>query len=295
MIKIILVIVFIYLFFLLPELRYSMFHLPKVSYNCFRDIRNWFKYKRYNEFTGFGKMVMYVADDKQPFGSGKSLNLVRAANNIYNQYNNLPVWSESEKKFVKQKIQIVSNVQLYGIPYIPFVSERQIIDLKTEENVITIFLLDEVGTCFNSRDWKTNLTEDLLNSLLQQRKHKIAIWGTVQDFSLMDATMRKLTTYVYTCRKRWRFLVLKEYYAKDIERAQYNSTIVQQNKTLCRWATDKLYNSYSTNQIVEKLKKDTASGKMLTNKEILESADGTAIDMAALTNVRRRYKKRVRK
>ena len=89
--------------------------------------------------------------------------------------------------------------------------------------------------------------------------------------------------------------MLKEYYAKDIERAQYNSTIVQQNKTLCRWATDKLYNSYSTNQIVEKLKKDTASGKMLTNKEILESADGTAIDMAALTNVRRRYKKRVRK
>ena len=61
------------------------------------------------------------------------------------------------------------------------------------------------------------------------------------------------------------------------------------------FATDKVYNSYDTNERVEKIVDAVQAGEMLTNEEILNHANGDTSDLSTVTNLRRKYKKRVRK
>lgn len=280
-----------------PCVRYSLVHPLLVVSNAVRDVYRFFRYKKYNEFKEFGKMTMYIACDKQPFGSGKTLNLVRYVVNTYNYYNGRMVWDAETKSFVPQEIRIFSNIKLLGIPYTPLVSEQQIVEASNlgQTNVVQLFVLDEMGSQWNNRNWKDNLTEDLLNAILQQRKSKIAIIGTVQDYSLFDATLRKLTTNVYECSKKWRFLLLKEFYAKDIERAGNNPDLITCRSSFVKFATDKLYHSYDTSEKVLKICKEIAAGNMLTNQEILLASASGEGDISTLTRIKRKYRKRAGK
>lgn len=282
---------------LYPEVRYTLLHLPIVLYNAIVDLYKFVKYKRYNEFKHYGRMLIYIANDRQPFGSGKTLSLVDYVRFVYNRYNGAIVWSKKRKAFVEQKIKVYSNVKLVGVPYIGLVSHRQIIDSADDEDdtCIKLFVIDELGTQFNNRDWKTNLSTDLLEAILQQRKSKIAILGTVQDWSLFDATLRKVSSICVQCSKKWRFVVNRNYYAKDMERAGYNTDLIKTCGVTCFFATDKVYNSYDTNERVDKLVKDIQNGEMLSNEEVLNCANGGSVELATLTNLKRRYRKRVRK
>lgn len=295
--KILLILGFIVLFYLFPILRYSVCHPVQVLRYAVVDLYEYIKYKKYNEFVEYGKMTMYIADDKQPFGSGKTLNLVRYVSGIYKQYNGKLVWDKDKQEFVPQEVKIYSNIKLLGIPFIPLVSEQQIIEASElgSSSTIHLFILDEMASQFNNRDWKKNLSEDLLNAILQQRKSKIAIIGTVQDYSLFDATLRKLCTSVFVCSKLWRFLTLKEYYAKDVERAQTNTDLIAIRSLFVRFATDSLYHSYDTSEKVSKIKKQIEEGALLSNEEILLAANGTPMELGSLTRINRKHRKRFRK
>lgn len=261
-----------------PILRYSVIHLPTVTFNAFIDIRKYIKFKRWNEFSGYGRMDIYIADDNQPFGSGKTLNMVKDAISIYKNYNDVDVYDFSSESWVKQYVHIISNLALYGVDYVKLESTSQITDLVNMEygsnNDIHIYLvlIDELGRIFNNRDWKTNLPSDLLGALLQQRKNRLIIKGTVQDFSLFDATLRKLSSVVYVCHKRWRFLVRDIYAATDLERSGYNLRMISSRGSGCGFATDRLYNSYNTNEVVSDLARNVVEGKQLTNYEVLQSS-----------------------
>lgn len=297
MIKFIVIAIAVIVFIMSPCLRYTIFHPVLVCVNAVKDLYRFFRYKKYNEFKDFGRMTMYIANDSQPFGSGKTLNLVRYVRNVYRHFNGKKVWDSKSKSFVPQVVKIYSNIKLIGIPYIPLTSEQQIIEASELESdyIVQLFVLDEMGSQWNNRNWKNNLTEDLLNSILQQRKSKIAIIGTVQDYSLFDATLRKLTTNVYECSKLWRFLTLREFYAKDIERAQNNTELIICRSKFIRFATDDLYNSYDTTEKVHKLAKDVADGNMLTNQEILLASSGDTPELGSLTHVKRKYRKNVKR
>lgn len=298
LLSVILVFVFFYLLVTNVKFRYTAFHLPTVCYNAFVDAYKYVRFKRWNEFSDYGRMDIYIADEEQPFGSGKTLNMVRSALSIYKNYNNVEVYDFDKMEWVTQHIHILSNLKLLGVPYVPLQSVQQIIDIANGHGVpddgnqhIYLVLIDELGRVFNNREWKNNISSDFLSALLQQRKNKIIIKGTVQDFSLFDATMRKVSAVAYSCSKTWRFLVLKKYFAKDIERAGFNTDLCEVRSVACHFADDRLYNSYDTNEVVKDIIKETQSGLRLTNEEILNASKNDA-DIATIRRLNRKFKRR---
>lgn len=275
---IILLIIMIILVVKSPVFRYSLTHLPQVTFHAFVDIRKYIKYGRWKECTSFGRMDIYIADDSKPFGSGKTLNMIHDAIAIYKQYNDVQIYDFDHETWVNQYVHIISNVELIGVPFVKLESTSQITDLVNmdyDDNIdvhIYLVIIDELGRIFNNRDWKNNLPSDLLGAILQQRKNRLLIKGTVQDFSLFDATLRKLSSVVYVCSKRWRFLVRDIYTASDIERSGYNLRILSPRGSMCGFATDKLYNSYNTNEVVSDLARNVVEGKQLSNYEVLQSS-----------------------
>lgn len=248
----------------------------------------------------FGTMNVYTADELQPFGSGKTLNMVASAYNIFHKYDDVDVFNFETMTFCKQYVHIYSNIKLQGLPYVPLTNTYQLINIATEDlyndgNIhIFVFLFDELGRIFNNREWKTNINNDMLGALLQQRKNRLVILGTVQDFSLFDATMRKLCTNVFVCTKKWRFLCLRKYFATDIERANFNTDIIRVREQFVRFATDKLYNSYDTTEVVANLEKEIISGQHLTNEEILNHSGDNSKDIRSLTRVGKRFRNKVK-
>lgn len=259
-------------------LRYTLTHLPQVAFNAFIDLRKYIKFGRWKECSGYGRMDIYIADDSRPFGSGKTLNMIHDAISIYKQYNDVQVYDFDSECWVNQYVHIISNVELVGIPFVKLESTTQITDLvnmEYDDNPdvhIYLVIIDELGRIFNNRDWKTNLPSDLLGAILQQRKNRLIIKGTVQDFSLFDATLRKLSSVVYVCQKKWRFLVRDIYTATDLERSGYNLRLLDPRGSMCGFATDKLYNSYNTNEVVSDLARSVIEGKQLSNYEVLQSS-----------------------
>ena len=259
--------------------QYTIMHPRQVISNAVIDLFRYIKYKEWNRLKDYGRFDVFIADERQPFGSGKTLNAVASVLSIYNRYNDVNVFDFARGEFVKQYVHIYSNIKLCSANYIHLYSTYQLIQIANGEGIpddgnehIFVFLIDELGRLFNNRDWKTNINSDFLGALLQQRKHHIIIKGTVQDYSLFDATMRKICTSVYSCSKKWRFLRLQEYYAKDLERANFNTALLQVRSQQCLFATDEVYNSYDTNEVVGNLIKEIEAGEHLNNQEILNHA-----------------------
>lgn len=296
MFKGLLIFVFIVVFFSWVEFRYVLLHFPLVAYNAVVDSYKYIKYKRWREYKDFGTMNHFIASDK-PFGSGKTLSLVDWLSSVYNTYNGLEVWNPDTKQWVTQHIKILSNITLYNIPYVPLTSEQQIINLKEIENSMDVYLvvLDEIGAEYNKRAWKVNLNSDMLDTILQQRKSRVAIIGTVQRFGHFDTLLRDLSTMVVACNKTWRIITQKYYYACDVERVQGNLSMLQPNYVRCRFSTDSLYNSYDTKERVSKLLKSIEDGEHVSNEEILLSSGREALSMDTLTRIRGKFKKRVSK
>ena len=302
MIKLILIILFFYFLITSVIFRFALFHPRLTGKNFLKDAFNWFKYKRWGELRDYGRMDVYIADERQPFGSGKTLNMVANAYNVYRQYNDVDIFNFKLGKWGKQYVHIYSNIELNGLPYIPLTNSYQLVQVVEKEDDdpddpdvhIYLFLFDELGRIFNSREWKTNLNSDMMGAILQPRKSHIIILGTVQDFSLFDATLRKICTNVYSCTKKWRFLALRHYYATDLERANFNPELIETRNVFVRFATDKLYNSYDTMQVVGDLKKEIASGERLSNQEILNASQNEK-ELGSLTRIGKRFRKQIRR
>jgi hypothetical protein len=138
------------------------------------------------------------------FGKGKTLTSVHIIANYYNRYQNKIVWCRRRKKFVRQKIRILSNVKFTDIEYEPLTSLQQIVDAASITNdiddalgtlTVTLVLIDEASAQLNSRKFKDNINPLLLNSILTCRHHNIAIYYTAQRSGHVDALMRQVTSY----------------------------------------------------------------------------------------------------
>ena len=87
-----------------------------------KDLYFWIKHKGYN-FYEAGLLNCYCAH----FGGGKTLSIVHYVTMIFNKYNNKMVWDRGRKKFVRQKIHVISNVDFKSIPYEPLASLSQVV------------------------------------------------------------------------------------------------------------------------------------------------------------------------
>lgn len=188
--------------------RIAVLHPFATLFNLIKDLPDYIIHKKWRNLKT-GKLICYVA----LFGKGKTLSAVHKVTSLYKKYNNKVVYDDLRGKWVTQRINIISNVDLIGTPYTPFVSLRQIVDVaetvraydeQHDTLTCTLVLGDEFSVQLNSRTFKTNIDPLFLNTLLTCRHHHISLYYTSQRFNHVDALLRQVTSRVISCDKQWR-------------------------------------------------------------------------------------------
>ena len=212
------------------------------------------------------------------FGKGKTLSAVGRVLYLYGKYNDKLVWDRDRKKFVTQKVKILSNVDILVLPYERLVSLEQLvrcaeknkeIDYQNDTLTITIALIDEMSVQLNSREFKKNINGQLLGTILCCRHYHMNIIGTAQRFGHTDALVRQVTQNVIECDKLWRLQRQYVYDAFTLENVSDVTKVAPLRKTGF-FVTDKYYNAYDTLAVVGQLVKDWENGNMITDEEILQ-------------------------
>ena len=202
---------------------------------------------------------------------------------------------------VLQKIHIISNVAFKDIPYEPLESLSQVvccayrnkkIDIQNNTRTVVLVVLDEASSQLNSRNFKSNIDPEFLNTLITTRHYHMSFYYTSQKFKLVDALMRSVTQTCINCKKVWRFMVQNYYDADEVEYAS-NPTLIKPIRRTGFFIKDKDYNAYDTLAVVDKLKKSVKDGDMMSEQEILEMRGQLNPDNDAITN--RSWKMRMRK
>lgn len=236
------------------------------------------------------------------FGLGKTLSLVHKVIGKYMRYNGKKVYDFRLKKWVTQRVIVISNVVL-SIPYQKFVSMKQIVDAgrqareydeEHDTRTITLVLGDEFSVQMNSREFKKNFNASLLNSILTCRHNHLSLYYSAQRFNHVDALLRQVTSYVVDCRKLWRFQRNYEYDAYEMEYAT-NPLLLRPLYKGCWFVCDEDYNAYDTMALVDNLTKSWEDGDMMSEEEILALQQNMPTDMDAVLKPSRKYVKAQRK
>lgn len=256
------------------------------------DVYKYIKYHQYHEMRT-GKLICYTA----LFGGGKTLSCVHHVIRLYDRYNNKKIYDPIRKKWVTQKVHIISNVDI-SRPFERFTSLSQIIrvaekfkDIDEENNTrtCTVVLGDEFSVQMNSRSFKTNIDPQFLNTLLTCRHHHIMLIYNAQRFNHVDKLLRDVTTTVIECQKIWRVCIQKTYDAWQLENCQDPTTIKPQARH--GWfITDQDYKNYDTLACVGNLIKSVKEGDMESEIEIINRLQPREIDVTEGKHRRRMEK-----
>lgn len=247
-------------------------NFPKVIYYGVKDIYSYVKEKRWRLCN-----VLGIHSFDGIFGTGKTLSCAHRARMIYHAYDGLRVFCPRQRKWVTQKINIVSNFEFKTIPFVPLESLQQVVDLSVSmkkfddehgTRTVTVVAIDEAGSELNSRDFKKNIDPYTLNAIVTCRHNNICIFWMCQRFHMADKLMRDVTSNVYSCKKIWRFEFLRVFDGWELENAT-NPDLLPCKRVDSFFITDDDYNAYDTYATVEKLKKNAEEGRMLSEDEIL--------------------------
>lgn len=277
--------------------RTLVFYLPFVLYYMFVDPFFYIYHKKYNDAPE-GKMYCYAAH----FGGGKTLSSVQYITHLYHRYNNKKVWDRERKKFVTQKIHIMSNVKFTTVPceelnavsqVVNNAMQNKVIDAENNTRTVLIALIDEASSEMNSRSFKDNIDPEFLRVLVTERHYHMNFFYTSQKFEMTDALMRKVTQTCIWCKKDWRFMIQCHYDADQMEKV-LDPTMLKPLKRVGWFIRDKNYNEYDTYAIVGKLRKSILDGDMMSEEEILTLRGQINLDMDAV-DVSRKFIRRRKK
>jgi len=292
----ILIIIALVLMIFSVTFRCVVMNLGKTLFYAAKDLFIYIRCHAFNDVTT-GELVAYVG----LFGKGKTLSAVHRVVSEYHRSNNRKVWCKERKKFVMQRVKILSNVEL-EIPYEKLVSLEQIVtcaerNRKEDEaggtKTVTLVLGDEFSVQMNSRDFKKNIDPLFLNTLLTCRHYHISIFYTTQRFRHVDALLRQVTSSVVSCNKLWRFQRLFYYDAWEMENAA-NPMLLKPLYRTCWFVRDADYNAYDTYATVGNLTKSVKDGQMMTQEQILALQCNTPANMDAVKNPSRSWLRRWR-
>lgn len=278
--------------------RVVLTHPFKTAFYAVKDSIQYLFYKK-SRVCPTGRIICYIG----MFGKGKTLSAVHDVIALYNWYNDKKIFDFHRMKWVTQKINIISNVDLVGINFTPFESLAQLvsiaehykkIDEDNDTRTVHIALGDEFSVQLNSRSFKTNIDPLFLNTLLTCRHHHISLVYTAQRFNHVDALLRQVTSYVISCDKCWRIMVHRKYDAYELEYAS-NPLDVQSVSKYGWFIRDKDFEAYDTLACVQNLSKSCTQGDMLTEAEILALQQNTPADMESVSKPSRRYLRRKKK
>ena len=293
MIKFILAVAFVLCLVRFPAFRCAVSHpfftLRHAITDGIRDI----KQRAWNR-TSTGRIVCYCG----LFGRGKTLSVVHDVVGTYRRKNGRMVWCAERMRLVRQRVHIISNVELKGVPYEKLVSLEQLIKAADDmagydrENgclTVTLVVIDEASVQLNSRAFKTNIDPLVLNTILTCRHYHMSIYLTAQRFSHLDALMRQVTSHVVECDKVWRFQTLRYYDARELEFAPNPDMVKPIRPTRCFAVRDRDYAAYDTLACVGNLKKAVDANHMMTEAEILELQCNQTPDMGAVVSPSARW------
>lgn len=229
-----------------PIIRCFIFNIHNVMLYSIKDIYDYFKHRKWNEFNLYGIDVAIGY-----FGQGKTAYIVRRAMNIYSKYGN--------------KVKIISNVKLTNIPYEPLVNFQQLVDLQEieDERLGTVVLIDEISNLLSHRNY-SNFPMELLGILTQPRKTSTYILATSQRWFMIDKIFRSLVRYTIDLKKHWRFESFTIYDSWDYETA-LNSKLIKSIMRGCYFLKNNVFNAYDTYQKIDK----NESAKFISNEESL--------------------------
>lgn len=286
-------IVLIILFICSPVFRCAVFHPFKTVFNTLIDTVLYILRKGWR-VCPVGLIVAYCG----LFGKGKTLSAVHDIVRKYEKYNGKMVYDKFRGKWVKQKVQVLSNVSL-SIPYIEFTGLQQIVDIcENRERIdafnntltITLVLIDEASVQLNSREYKKNFSMPILNSLLTCRHHYLYIALTSQRFQHIDILLRGVISYVVDCNKLWRFQRNYQYDAWEMENAT-NVMLLKPFKRKCWFVRNKDFRAYDTLACVNNLVKECREGKMLSDEEIIALRGNDVVGVDGIVKPSRKLKK----
>lgn len=275
-----------------PYMRILMYPFKIIRYSI-PDAIKYIYQKKYNECP-YGFLDSYIGY----FGSGKTLSAVMKVTSWYRRYNGKKVYCRRRKRFVRQQVLILSNIEITSVPYKLFTTMKQIIDYTNEKEkiedeldvmLVLIVLGDEFSTQMNSRNFKSNLDALTLNTILTCRHYRIGILYQTQRFQHVDALLRQVTGYVIECKKLWRGVVWYYYNAWEMENVNTPLTLKPFRRKFV-FVDDKHYNAYNTFAVVDNLKLSLENGDMLTTREILELQNFNPND-DLIVNPSRKYKR----
>lgn len=266
-----------------PLVRFCLCNLHKIVGYGIPDLKDYFVHKRYNECPAYGFIKVYNGY----FGSGKSLSCTSDVIDIYRHYNGLEVYNDDMGVFLKQKVTIISNLRLFGVPYIPFTSEQQFIHYEVAPSEVVIFLIDELGTVWNNRDFK-NFNPDVFQNIVQSRHRRMSIYGTLPMLVGTDINVRRYTQTVVYCKKTWRILKHTFFRGEDIENCS-NLNMIQPLGVKYKFVTDRMYKQYSTVEMVGRLTREMEEGRLLSFNELNVEDGRSDLKQARL---RKKYRKR---
>lgn len=267
----------------------------KTVYYFVKDIFMYLYHKEYNKVKT-GDIYTYVG----LFGRGKTLSMVHRLSELYNRYNGKIVWHDELKKFVAQRVVILSNVELNIPSYVFLADLRQVITMAEQakmydcaNDTYTVILvgIDEASVQFNSRNFRSNIDPLFLGKLLCCRHYHMSMYLTAQRFCQMDALLRQVTQCVVACKKIWRLQVQYYFDAWEAENAT-DTALLKPLKKTCWFVRNADYEVYNTFAVVDNLSKDCANGGMMSEEEIL-SYQRSSIDVNTdgVLNFSKKYKR----
>lgn len=278
---------------LFPAVRCAVMHPLHLLWYGALDAFTYLRHKGYN-LCHTGDLDIYCGY----FGSGKTLSLVHKVTGLYEQYDGKTVWCPRRKKFVTQRVLILSNVAL-TVPYEPLRSLAQVVaaskvnqDYDDEHDMLTITIacVDELGVQLNSRSFRDNIDPTFLSTLLCCRHYYISLYGSAQRFGHVDKLMRDVTLNVIQCRKFWRLQCNSWYDAWELENVT-NPELVRPLRRGCWFVRNKDYNAYNTLAVVDTLKKRYDEKDMMTEAEILTARAPAGPTPDAVTHRTRKGRK----
>ena len=285
-----------------PTFRCAFFHPILLLRYSVTDTWKYYCRKRWNE-APYGQIFSYIADNSTSFGCGKTLTATDGVVSLYRQFDGKPVWCSQRKKFVTQRIKLISNVDFLTIPYERLVSLSQFvrwtdlvweIDQANDTLTVTYMVIDEASSQLNSRSFKSNFDAYFISRLLTSRHVHASIILTSQRSGMIDKLMRDCCHLYIGCDKMWRFQRLNYYDAYEIENAQSPSLVAPIRRT-CWFIKDSSFANYDTYASVQALKKSCEEGDMLSESEILALQVSQPANMDCVSKPSRRWVKSRRK
>jgi len=290
-----------------PITRCILLHIPFYIFHRAKDVYEYFFKYKINEAKNLGiKMYVSALDHSQVFGSGKTLSAVILVKKYFKKYNNKTILVNGAKK--KQKIIVFSNIDLKGIPTVPFTSFEQLngwVDMKKEldENNpdcfhVCLFFLDEAGVIMSHRAYASTFKPQQINTLLTSRHTYIkGLVLTNQDFSLTDKLIREITQEVVSCKMcallphKKRVLINTTYSAAELENC-LDPTLLQHIRQRCIYVFDKWYGCYDTMALVDLVAHDK---NFMTAEETLRALDLHEKNLGQEFSLKRKYRKQIMK